>query len=103
MGKQIINIGASANDNTGDDLRSGGDKINDNFTELYNFDDDSIITNKRNRKLRLKSLATESQVFNNRSSKIDFKGSITSPATTQDGTKRFVKHKSRYNKHSSNK
>ena len=24
-----------ANDNTGDTLRAGGDKINDNFTELY--------------------------------------------------------------------
>ena len=35
MAKQLLNIGATANDNTGDTLRSGGDKINDNFTELY--------------------------------------------------------------------
>jgi hypothetical protein len=35
MAKQTINIGASANDNTGDTIRDGGDKINDNFTELY--------------------------------------------------------------------
>lgn len=35
MPQQIINIGAIANDNTGDTLRGAGQKINDNFTELY--------------------------------------------------------------------
>jgi hypothetical protein len=35
MAKQVINIGASANDNTGDTLRDSFDKCNDNFTELY--------------------------------------------------------------------
>jgi hypothetical protein len=35
MPLQTISIGASANDGTGDSLRAGGDKINDNFTELY--------------------------------------------------------------------
>ena len=35
MSKQSLNIGTVANDNTGDTLRSGGDKINDNFNELY--------------------------------------------------------------------
>ena len=35
MSKQIINIGASANDGTGDPLRSAFDKANDNFNELY--------------------------------------------------------------------
>ena len=35
MSKQTIGIGASANDNTGDTLRIGGDKINDNFNEIY--------------------------------------------------------------------
>ncbi len=35
MAKQSLNIGSQANDNTGDTLRSGGDKINDNFNELY--------------------------------------------------------------------
>ena len=35
MAQQTINIGAAANDNTGDSIRDGGDKINDNFTELY--------------------------------------------------------------------
>jgi len=35
MAQQTINIGAAPNDDTGDDLRTGGQKINDNFTELY--------------------------------------------------------------------
>ena len=35
MSKQALNIGSAANDNTGDTLRAGGDKVNDNFTEIY--------------------------------------------------------------------
>lgn len=35
MAKQVINIGASANDGTGDPLRNAFDKTNDNFNELY--------------------------------------------------------------------
>lgn len=35
MAKQIINIGTTANDGTGDALRNAMDKTNDNFTELY--------------------------------------------------------------------
>jgi len=35
MSKQTINIGSSANDGTGDPLRTAFDKINDNFDELY--------------------------------------------------------------------
>jgi len=35
MAQQTINIGAAPDDGTGDTLRVGGDKINDNFTELY--------------------------------------------------------------------
>jgi len=36
MTQQIINIGSSANDGTGDPLRTAFNKINTNFTELYN-------------------------------------------------------------------
>lgn len=36
MTKQTINIGNVANDGTGDTLRTAFDKVNDNFTELYN-------------------------------------------------------------------
>jgi len=35
MAKQTIFLGTIPNDNTGTDLRSGGNIINDNFTELY--------------------------------------------------------------------
>lgn len=40
MAKQTINLGATANDGTGDPLRTAFDKVNDNFTELYNEDSD---------------------------------------------------------------
>lgn len=35
MAQQTINIGTTANDGTGDPLRTAFDKCNDNFTELY--------------------------------------------------------------------
>jgi len=35
MARQTINIGTTANDATGDTLRTGGLKINQNFSELY--------------------------------------------------------------------
>ena len=35
MAKQTIYLGATAGDGTGTNLRSAGDMINDNFTELY--------------------------------------------------------------------
>ena len=41
MARQNINIGSSANDGTGDPLRTAFDKINDNFIELYGSDGDS--------------------------------------------------------------
>ena len=36
MAKQTINIGTTANDGTGDPLRTAFDKANDNFDEFYN-------------------------------------------------------------------
>jgi hypothetical protein len=35
LAKQTINIGAAANDGTGDPIRDAFDKVNDNFDELY--------------------------------------------------------------------
>jgi len=35
MAQQTINIGATANDGTGDQLRTAFDKVNDNFVEIY--------------------------------------------------------------------
>ena len=41
MTRQNINIGSTANDGTGDPLRTAFDKINDNFVELYGSDSDA--------------------------------------------------------------
>ena len=35
MAYQSLEIGTTGNDGTGDTLRAGGDKINDNFSEIY--------------------------------------------------------------------
>jgi len=35
MAKQLIGLGSTPNDGTGDNLRVGGDKVNDNFNEIY--------------------------------------------------------------------
>ena len=35
MAKQVINIGTTANDGTGDKIRIAFNKVNQNFTELY--------------------------------------------------------------------
>ena len=35
MAQQNVNVGATGNDGTGDDLRTAGNKINNNFSELY--------------------------------------------------------------------
>tara|TARA_R110002012_G_scaffold22960_1_gene78516 strand:+ start:118 stop:708 length:591 start_codon:yes stop_codon:yes gene_type:complete len=37
MAKRIINIGITPNDGTGDPLRTAIEKVNDNFTEIYNY------------------------------------------------------------------
>jgi hypothetical protein len=45
MAQQLIGIGTTANDGTGDPIRSAFDKSNDNFTELYGKPDLSLATN----------------------------------------------------------
>jgi len=35
MAKQLLALGTTANDGTGDSLRAGGTKVNENFTEIY--------------------------------------------------------------------
>ena len=35
MAKQVINIGTTGNDGTGDKIRIAFNKVNQNFTELY--------------------------------------------------------------------
>ena len=48
MARQNVNTGTTANDGSGDTLRAGADKINDNFIELYSLlgGDSAQITNK---------------------------------------------------------
>lgn len=43
MAKQIINVGAEANDGTGDPIRSAMQKTNSNFTEIYDLVEDIVI------------------------------------------------------------
>jgi len=46
MAKQTVGLGSSANDGTGDTLRSGGTKINANFNEIYaEFGDGTDLSN----------------------------------------------------------
>lgn len=48
MARSYLSIGASANDGSGDTLRSGGTKINANFQEIYlklGADSDALMTN----------------------------------------------------------
>jgi len=46
MAKQTVGLGSSANDGTGDTLRSGGTKVNANFDEIYaEFGDGSTLSN----------------------------------------------------------
>lgn len=42
MTRQVINIGTDPNDGTGDNLRLGADKINDNFEELYTLQSETL-------------------------------------------------------------
>lgn len=42
MAKQVINIGTTANDGTGDALRTAFDKANQNFSELYTDDTNDV-------------------------------------------------------------
>ena len=41
MAKQVLNVGSAPDDGTGDTVREGAIKTNDNFTELYN---DDVVT-----------------------------------------------------------
>lgn len=46
MSKQVINLGASANDGTGDPARSAFTKANANFSEIYQYLGDGLTLNK---------------------------------------------------------
>lgn len=44
MAKQTINIGATANDTSGDSIRAAFKKVNDNFAELYTISVNTVPT-----------------------------------------------------------
>ena len=48
MAKQVINVGTLPNDGTGDTLLSAMNKINANFTDLYNTSYSSNVVNSFN-------------------------------------------------------
>jgi len=56
MSKQTINLGSSANDGTGDPLRTAFDKVNDNFDELYLY---STVTSTNNITITANTIATD--------------------------------------------
>ena len=72
MAKSIINRGSSANDGTGDNLRAGAQKVNDNFNELYtalgdgtNLTAGNYITDSSTSTLTNKSISGSSNTFTN--------------------------------------
>jgi len=87
MTKQTLDIGTNANDGTGDTLRSGGQKINDNFSELYlTLGGNSIASNGINASFATQTM-DENGVVNDSDTLIIFnKGSGTIAATLGDGT-----------------
>ena len=72
MAQEIINLGVTANDGTGDSIRRAGLKINNNFTELYarpsvlsdiQFDNNTIRTQSSDANIVLKPSGTGALVF----------------------------------------
>ena len=88
MARQTLDIGTNANDGTGDTLRSGGEKINDNFAELYTtLGGNNIASNGINASYATQTIDTASATVNDSDTLIIFnKGSGTIAATLGDGT-----------------
>ena len=72
MAQKIIDVGSAGNDGTGDTIRIAGNKLNDNFTEVFNFDTvksdisfigNNISTKSSNADLVLKPSGTGTIVF----------------------------------------
>lgn len=78
MARQIINTGTNANDGSGDTLRKAGQKINTNFTELYNILGGDSNTLYGNVRFGNNELIYEGYVEN------DFETVLTATEPTQD-------------------
>ncbi len=86
MTKQTLDIGTNANDGTGDTLRSGGQKINDNFSELYlTLGGNSIASNGINASYATQ-IMTGNGTVNDSDTLILFNSTGTIAATLSDGT-----------------
>ncbi len=86
MTKQTLDTGTNANDGTGDTLRSGGQKINDNFNELYStLGGDFISTNGVNVAYATQEMNGNGTV-NVSDTLILFNSTGTIAATLNDGT-----------------
>ena len=88
MARQTLDIGTNANDGTGDTLRSGGEKINDNFAELYTtLGGNNIASNGINAAFATQTITAASATVNDSDTLIIFnKGSGTIAATLGDGS-----------------
>ena len=62
MSKQTVTIGTSANDGTGDPLRTAFDKTNDNFIELYNALGGDDVVNLINNDEEIELLSTANKI-----------------------------------------
>ena len=81
MAYQGIGTGTLPNDNTGDNLRDAGIKINDNFSEIYNhFGDGTDLT-----AIVGTGIATESGVVGTGVTLIDFRGSAVGEVVVESG------------------
>lgn len=77
MAYQPLDLGTVANDGTGDTLRNGGDKVNDNFVELYTLlGDGSTLTTDD------VVLLTATQTLTNKTITGTFTGDVTGNADT---------------------
>ena len=87
MARQTLDIGTNANDGTGDTLRSGGEKINENFAELYTtLGGNNIASNGINASFATQTMDGDGAVNDSDTLIIFNKGSGTIAATLGDGT-----------------
>ena len=87
MARQTLDIGTNANDGTGDTLRSGGEKINDNFAELYTtLGGNNIASVGINASFATQTMIEDDAVNDSDTLIIFNKGSGTIAATLGDGT-----------------
>ena len=102
MAQQIINVGTAGDDGTGDTIRRAGIRINDNFTEVYafdnvasdlSFDGNTIKTKSSNNNIELRPSGTGSVNFpglNIRQNNIEAYNSNDDIRITPSGTGNLV-------------